>query len=138
MRPPLVKRKLIPFASSRELPPPNATSESISSGAAKARPASTISQVGLLSKSWNRRVMMPAAFSVSSAVDMTGADDSAIGDEQGSTEAQFARELAEPLRGVIPDHEPGARTKVELQMSLRCHERPLSRRGSGVYRCTRM
>jgi hypothetical protein len=42
MPPPLVSRKLIPFAQSSELPPPSATMESTRSGSANRTPDSII------------------------------------------------------------------------------------------------
>jgi hypothetical protein len=59
----LVRRKLTPFAQSSELPPPKATIESTPSGAAKARPRSTIEASGFVSNSWNRATDTPAASS---------------------------------------------------------------------------
>jgi hypothetical protein len=47
------------------------------------------------------------------ALDLSGCDDPAIGDEQGARERQLAREFAEPRQRAITEHDTGAQLKVE-------------------------
>ena len=51
----------MPLAQSSELPPPSPMIESMPSGAANARPASTIAESGFSPKSWNGMAATPAA-----------------------------------------------------------------------------
>ena len=90
MTPPLVRRKLIPFAQSRELPPPRPMIESTSRGAAKARPVSTIALSGFAPNCVEqRRVDRFGAEQAHRLIDEPGITDPAVGDQQWPAQAEL-------------------------------------------------
>ena len=104
----------MPFAQSSELPPPTATIESTRQDAATARPGVDHARIGIGVEVVKReRLHALRVQQRRGALHLSGRDDPAIGDQQRARERQLARELAEPRKRAIAEHDARAQLKVE-------------------------
>ena len=104
----------MPFAQSSELPPPTATIESTRQRRRDGPPGLDHARVGIGVEVVERE--RPHALRVQErrgALHLPGRDDPAIGDEQRARERQLARQLAEPRKRAIAEHDARAQLKVE-------------------------
>src|SRR5262249_50236928 len=124
MRPPLVRRKLIPLAQSIAEPPPRPTRKSMPWLPATRRPAAAGPRAGVAGGEVGGGGVWPhgaedegddprRAQHLQRPLRVAGVLESGVGDEQNAPAAVFAHQLPEPGEGAGPEDDPRQRVVVE-------------------------